>query len=142
MSDLIAFIEARLAEDESAALAASGTTPRLQKAGFSAHWHTEPWYDGTGERCVLRAGVAGDLTSPGGIDLPAGEHAARHDPARVLREVEAKRRLVSQHSPVVDGTQSTWAWFAGSESASEGVLKTLAAVWSEHPDYRAEWRPE
>lgn len=31
------------------------------------------------------------------------------------------------HQPVVDGTQSTWAWFQGSESRSERALREVAA---------------
>lgn len=161
MTDLRAFLEARLAEDESVALAASGSTPRLQKVGFSAHWHTEPWYDGTGERCDLRAGVAGDLTAHGGIEVPAGEHAARHDPARVLREVAAKRALLAVHLTRAqrepDAPLHVKADSAYRDPACLGcgldpigldmtgdieecpVLLAVASVWSDHPDYLTEW---
>lgn len=145
--DLIAFVEARLAEDESVALAASGSTPRLQKVGFSAHWHTEPWYDGTGEHCVLRAGVAGDLTAPGGIEVQAGEHAARHDPSRVLRDVGALRAVVEERKSTMEWVQELRREGEPSEAYARhvgsllGVLKTFAAVWREHPDFRAEWSP-
>jgi hypothetical protein len=136
VTDLRAFIEARLAEDESVALAASGSTPGLQKAGFSARWHTEPLYDGTGERCVLRAGVAGDLTGPYGIEVPAGEHAARHDPARVLREVAAKRRRIELAQTIgAERGHPFWPY------AGEQLLKLEAAAWSDHPDYLTEWAP-
>jgi hypothetical protein len=69
-------------------------------------------------------------------------HIARHDPARVLREVEAKRKILDDHAPVVDGTQSSWKWFEGSESESERILRLLALPYSDRPGFREEWRPQ
>jgi hypothetical protein len=53
------------------------------------------------------------------------EHIARHDPARVLADVEAKRRIVE--------------WDA-EQPVDRGVLNILASVYADHPDYREEWR--
>ncbi len=44
------------------------------------------------------------------------------------------RSLVERHAPVVDGEQGSWAWFEGSESASEAALRDLAAKYGHQPD--------
>jgi hypothetical protein len=49
-------------------------------------------------------------------------HIARWDPARVLAECEARRRIV---------TECGW----------ETVMRHLALPYADHPDYRDEWRP-
>ena len=55
---------------------------------------------------------------------------------RVLAECEAKRRIVEQAERLNrDGCDS--------QHGIEGdlILRTLAAVYADHPDYRDEWRP-
>lgn len=68
------------------------------------------------------------------------ECARQEDPARVLRDVEAKRAIVDlcegadeldMSSPYDQGP-----WMA------EQILRRLASAWSDHPDYDAErWAP-
>jgi hypothetical protein len=79
-------------------------------------------------------------------------HAALHDPARVLREVEADRRLLDLYERAKSYRDRV---FARPEPRSisdemravtqmmtlEQVLRMRAAVWSDHPDFRDEWRP-
>lgn len=75
--------------------------------------------------------------------LYMAEHIVRHDPARVLREVEAKRRILAAY---VDDDRVRFGAF---ESCSDScpvqvldeVVKLLAAPYSDHPDYRQEWTP-
>lgn len=59
-------------------------------------------------------------------------HIAYHEPARVLRDVEAKRRIVD----AVDGLSGQWY-----DEVEGRVLKLLASVYADHPDYREEWAP-
>lgn len=48
------------------------------------------------------------------------------DPARVLRECEAKRRIIR--------------WVGRSKTRSvEGLLEEMATAYSDHPDYGVEW---
>lgn len=79
-------------------------------------------------------------------------HIALHDPARVLREVEAKRRILALH-------QAIPAWPHGTVGANYyrttrvcascdertavpcPTLRLLALPYDQHPDYRTEWRP-
>ena len=63
---------------------------------------------------------------------PDWQHIARWDPARVLAECEAKRRIVEQLAPIAE---ETWDVDLGR------VLKLLALPYADHPDYRQEWRP-
>ena len=58
---------------------------------------------------------------------PAWYHVARHDPARVLAECEAKRRIVE-----------LWQEFA--EWPVEMVMYALAAIYADHPDFDPAWR--
>ena len=55
------------------------------------------------------------------------------DPTRVLAECEAKRRIVALiREAQVRGMD---------EDHDPYVLRALAAVYADHPDYRTEWRP-
>jgi hypothetical protein len=60
-----------------------------------------------------------------------------HDPARVLAECEAKRRIVE----LVGRPSSDDEWFMGRADALDEVLSYLALPYADHPDYREEWRP-
>ena len=51
------------------------------------------------------------------------------DPARVLRQCEAFRRIVAR-AQQMDMVESEWG---------VGILRALASAWSDHPDYRQEW---
>lgn len=65
-------------------------------------------------------------------------HIARHDPARVLAECEAKRRIVELHPPVIDNRQEVCV-----EEQAEWpcpTLRALATVYAGHSGYREEWR--
>ena len=70
--------------------------------------------------------------------VPVGaewEHVARHgDPARVLREVEAKRRIIQEHVDQVEMDDPCVPIVAG-----ERLLRHLGAVYADHPDYDPEW---
>ncbi len=58
------------------------------------------------------------------------EHVTAWQPARVLAECEAKRQIVEdatgQHTSSVEGY---------------AIMRILATVYADHPDYREEWKP-
>lgn len=56
------------------------------------------------------------------------------DPARVLHEVEAKRRILALCQEA-----HTNAWTADIEPWAHEVILELAMPYSGHPDYREEW---
>lgn len=138
MDDLTAFIAARLDEDEAMALAAATDVSRL--AG-RANWTSE----------AAMVTDAEDLDwaicdlSPYVDDECLARHIARHDPARVLREVTAKRAILARYERGAAGDLPEWT--AGREliiaglAMLEGVLRDLAVAWSDHPHYQPAWAP-
>lgn len=138
MDDLIAFLRARLDEDEQ--------TARSTTAG---PWTVKPVMygspdDGWGEPTAFevvseeRDVVMHQLHEGGGIDhLDDAIHIARHDPARVLREVEAKRVVLQQRERLEAICSDDWTGL----DAVEEILKAFAAAYCDHPGYRDDWRP-
>lgn len=113
MIDLSAFLLARFAEDEAAARAAQ----------------PEVWYSYF--RNVMVLGDDKDFVCDVATKGDA-RHIARHDPARVLAECEAKRRIVERHLACDDTG-------LGDDPCDD--LRVLAAIYGAHPDYRAGWAP-
>lgn len=79
----------------------------------------------------------------GGLLPEQAEHIARHDPARVLRQVEAYRRVLQRHAPM--GASGYCEWCPNNDSREvtwpcPDVLD-VASVCSDHPGYREDWRP-
>ena len=61
--------------------------------------------------------------------------------ARIRRDVEAKRAILDQLAtdlsyspPVPSGHQRAWA-------IASLIVEALTTVYSDHPDYRPEWKP-
>ncbi|MEV7288111.1 DUF6221 family protein [Streptomyces sp. NPDC093252] len=63
------------------------------------------------------------------VDAAVGAHIVRHDPARVLAETDAKRRVLA------------WALTAPPSPSTDHVLRLLALPYADQPGYRAQWRP-
>jgi hypothetical protein len=81
-----------------------------------------------------QAEVARDLVAHGETDP---FYAYRFmDPARVLAECEAKRRIVELLA--AGGRDEARA---GMDAARERLLPLLALPYADHPDYRPGWRP-
>ncbi|WP_413102240.1 DUF6221 family protein [Streptomyces sp. Inha503] len=75
-------------------------------------------------------------------------HIARHDPARVLREIDAKRQLLAlylEHERMDRETFEAEGERARSlvslRAAYFDAVRHLAAVYADRPGYREEWRP-
>ncbi|WP_326565092.1 DUF6221 family protein [Amycolatopsis rhabdoformis] len=128
MDDLIAFLRARLDEDE-----------RIAKTADPGPWHA----DGGG---IHKGHTTDEVVDYAGDNA---EHIARHDPARVLAEVAAKRLIIELHQPDHKqrdcgtcmsrkiGYQEDWI----EEEWPCKTLCLLALPYADHPDYREEWRP-
>ena len=140
MDELLAFVRARLDEDEAAASAASD--------GPWTPWRTSRLH-GTGQ---LRHVVALPGQKPGAHAAIAtaswmdSEHIARHDPARVLRQVAAGRGLLRELS-VAEHTLRTAGRgtpphdiMTGAVNSLRNAARHLATTYAGHPDYRDEWR--
>ena len=113
-ADLVAFLNARLDEDEAHA--------RRGEEVFAAGWPDYQTFDSP------------ELTD-------AGRYLDHFGPARVLREVEAKRAILAEHQAVCKLADLTGQEIGFLGWYREWVLKNVAAVYSDHPDYRPEWKP-
>jgi hypothetical protein len=76
------------------------------------------------------------------------EHIARHDPARVLREVEAKRRIIDEFviarakfKRVIPGNDFEAGERAARFHSMHLAVRLLALPYSGRPGYREEWKP-
>jgi hypothetical protein len=161
MDDLIAWLRAQLDEDEQLAREASrrnqdGSTPTGEHWRWEETEHDQvltlaPMLDeylNEGGNVALRSAEQYPTRSVG--DLPhmvvpyAQEvrtvdamHIARWDPARVLAEVEAKRRILDM---VVPGN-----YYGGYGEAYLDAVRELAQPYAGRPGWREEWattRPE
>jgi len=67
-------------------------------------------------------------------------HGGAFDPARVLAECEAKRRIVTTYLEMTTD-EETAEFMVGESSIFRTALLDLAAIYAGHADYREEWRP-
>jgi hypothetical protein len=109
------FLLARVAEDEAAA--------------GDAFYEGQHWY--AEEEGVSR--WPGDDTVWDADRKRDAQHVVRWQPARVLAECEAKRRIVELDWRGDDSGPA--------QLLQEDVLRLLALSYADHPDYRQEWRP-
>lgn len=146
-----AFLNARYDEDEAAARAAPGNTWTARRrddiAGASVY--DEQWvllYPQEYDHDKAMSGTPG-ATGPGYIQERRDElcaHIARHDPARVLADVAAKRQVVA-HAEHWSATlrQTPEGWTAETctvyRMAMEWTLRLLALPHAGHPDYDPAW---
>jgi hypothetical protein len=193
VDDLIAFLTARINEDEWWAREASRGLFEGEYTPTGEHWQWTDNYDGpaivdpalseyvhserngldvvlcsvekyNNRKAEWRNGDTRLVISGEEIPTAVGGHIARHDPARVLAEVEAKRAILAEHATMFRniGWQdddheevyeelevcalcvSKHSHFSSRAAVPEGACKTvriLAAVYADHPDYHDEWRP-
>jgi len=68
---------------------------------------------------------------------------AAHDPARVLREIEAKRAIVARYERAMENRRAHPKDLAsaGALLALHGVVGLLALPYADREGYREEWRP-
>jgi len=113
---LVAFLLARITEDEAVA------------AELGELWLLVADAD----RRMLGTGVLEGMSSVFGV---ADGGPAGNAPARLVSELDAKRRIVeycSSQAPVDDHN--------GSGTHDITVLQLLALPYADHPDYRPEWK--
>jgi hypothetical protein len=130
--DLVAFLHARLDEDEQAARAAAGAPWTADDVPGCIH--VEAWARAE-QRALRGLGFVGSVERE-----PDRQHIARYDPARVLREVEAKRQILNLHRRDSDYGSDPICNVCLYTPPCETV-RVLALPYSDHPDYHEEWRP-
>lgn len=171
MKDLVAFIETRLEEDERVAMAASSEYSR--PATVAEHWRWACTEDdqpvdpdlaiASGQEFLghgddhIRAGLRSIEAYPSivgpllhlvidgeEVTPQVARHLARFDPARVLRDVAAKRAVITRYERAAALPESTSGFVRGQDDGYQqaclDAVKDAAAVWSDHPEYRQEWK--
>lgn len=156
MTDIVAFLTARLDEDE--------ITAKLATAGPWSYNPSKQWQAPgdnqlQGQECVTY-GTPPAANSPAafGPPLPSGgcvattgpaddlqsmidaAHIARHNPVIALREVVAKRRLLVQAARLRSRGGIVRSQLL--EGFANGIERNLAAPYADHPDYDPAWRVE
>ena len=140
MAEIAAFLEERLAEDEE--LARTADAEPIPDDGFERGTH-----------------IVYGLQSTG-IGLDYQGFALVWDPARVLREVAAKRRVLERHRPashpnyrfggtgptiyMCEGCGYDTNWCGEHEPRTEDIndcpeLRDIAAIYADHEDYAPKW---
>jgi hypothetical protein len=131
--DLADFLLARITEDENTARGSTagpwrwfpgraGLPAFLESTGARArHWVEGQSFEAP---TVVLGTNQGSMLRVRGRDA---EHIAAWHPTRVLAECRAKRQLVES--------------VGADDAAREVVLRTLAVVYADHPDYSEDWRP-
>ncbi|TMU98079.1 DUF6221 family protein [Streptomyces sp. DASNCL29] len=75
-------------------------------------------------------------------DRTIANHIVTHDPARVLREIDAKRRIIAEVVPEARKAEAMIheEWGSGSDTAGD-LLRLLALPYADRPGYKESWRP-
>lgn len=139
MDDLVRWLGEQLDEDEAKARAAGGEA-----------WQ---WEHGYGDMCNDRTCPYGELATDEAVimqvhgfdvqqdDRQVADHIARHDPARVLREIDAKRKIIAAYAQVAANDVNEVEYAHGYANALGDAVRLLALPYADRPDYRAEWAP-
>lgn len=124
MDDLVNFLRARLDEDELIARDAS----------------VEAWTKAEAPSIFVMSvnGLVAETSA-----FTDALHIARHDPARVLAEVDAKRQALAHYERIQQHTRNSdgGADYIFAEGAVRKQAEYMALAYADHPDYRDEWRP-
>lgn len=134
---LAEFTAARLDEDE-----------RVAKAADAGGWYRNVEDDiNSNEGGYVACGPYN-----GGVDDNFAAHILAWQPARVLREAAALRKILARHAPhqtASGGLACDWC----SDDTDDrpqlakvrwpcGDVRDIAAIWSDHPDYDPSWERE
>lgn len=134
MTSLSDFLLARIAEDEAVARAVVATDYSKGRWQWESN-RLDPYRSAlVNDRDAVVLPSKHDDVYPSWM---VADHIARHDPARVLAECEAKRRIVEEVYPALE------LEFGGAYRGEPAtlLLQLLALPYADHPDFREEWRP-
>jgi hypothetical protein len=118
--DLVQWLRDRLDEDERIAREAAGN---YESGG---RWWEDGRFGSDGVVADERGSVVVYRT---GVGRQHAAHIALHDPARVLREIDTKRRILD--TLVEEGGDRMFA----------DIFRLLALPYADQPGYREEWQP-
>lgn len=144
MDDLVRWLTAQLDADAARAEEAAAVQ--------GGHWSAQSLQSGRREpRHYVGASVEAGVARSDSEVLSGGvapvRHAAAHDPARVLRDIDAKRGIVRAYEAAVAAfndsgpAMANYERLTGSVSSLRGRVELLATAYSDRPGFREEWRP-
>ncbi len=129
---LVEFLLARIADDEAAAgLCRERSWQYDDGAGVANEvnglvvQHAHVW------------GPSVSITTSAAHQFSDMQHIANWDPARVLAECEAKRRVIEALGNFEDGH----IWASGEALRAQEALEAMTLPHADHPDYQQEWKP-
>lgn len=128
--ELVDFLTARLDEKEARARAAFDESGAWRAERYEARleWWVSGEYGG-----LASTGYVGN-----GDSRPIAEQIADNDPAYVLDDIAAKRRIIELVQQTL--LRLEWSEQYSVREVGRDVLCLLAAPFSSHPDYRKEWQ--
>lgn len=148
MDNFVQWLRAQLDEEERIAVRASGW---LKPA---AYWSLDEWSGRETPHSLIAQGsprlpVVGGHFTADPVPTVQAEHIVRHDPARVLREIDAKRQLLAQHAPGTPtgrpgmerhclSCTTAQAWDEAARESNCLTLRLLALPYAAQPGYREE----
>lgn len=154
MADIVEFIKSRLEEDEQIAKDPEWPSWNFEEQQGNLTINTGAvsmgWEFGGSSGVWLCDDPEDDCAEYRGYAEREATHIARHDPARVLREVAAKRALLGAHctDPTYGGTEclgchANFQEEHWTQDINEcPTLRAIASVHSDHPDYDPAWSSE
>lgn len=144
MSDVAAFIRARLDEHEEAARIALGVNGvasvqhHLRGDDVAPNYPLPRWRYDAGQ--VWQTHERTPTIVVGQTWGADGEHIALNDPVHVLTWVAAMRAILKQFEDA-SGAPAWAEYERGQRAALQGALRAFAAAWRFHPDYDPAWAP-
>lgn len=131
--DLVGWLLLQLDEDERVARAADAGRWLPEDKGITFEYYADEFPEGEAQARLV-------------ADTRANQyHIAEWSPGRVLREVEAKRRMLGRHFHLVDnvarrlGLPDMCGRCGGTWPCAD--LRDLASIYVDRPGYRQEWAP-
>lgn len=125
---IVEFLRARLDEEAEAARAANDAPGRWIPDGYGNVNAAEIATSGPTVTHIATA-------ETGAIAV----HIVRHSPARVLREVDAKRKRLAEYEAVLDGLDLGVHEDRVLHETAFAMVAADAEVYSDHPDYDTAW---
>ncbi|MGC4918665.1 DUF6221 family protein [Streptomyces albogriseolus] len=140
MDDLVRWLGVQLDEDERTARRAADYD---DGAAHDVHGPPGTW------ACMDEAewfgpSYRGGVIAPriGNVNAPElGAHIVRHDPARVLREIDAKRQALDHYARIREHTKRGDEAYVLAEGAVAKQIQIMATAYDHRPGYRDDWRP-
>lgn len=114
MDDLVEWLRAQLDEDERSARACAG----------DGEWDAA-------DIAIYGADLAPEVRA----------HMAQHDPARVLREIDAKRQALDHYERIRQHTKRGEEPYVLAEGAVAKQVQIMALPYADRDGFREDWRP-